>query len=51
MGTDCQNFLERKIFGDNKSIAVGGQIRIADFRPGLYELRITVRDPKSKRTA
>jgi VWFA-related protein len=49
--TEWQPVQARKLAEDSKGIAVGGQIRIADFHPGLYELRITVRDPKSKRTA
>jgi VWFA-related protein len=36
---------------DKKGIAVGGQIRLGKFKPGVYELRITVRDRKSKQTA
>ncbi len=35
----------------SKAIKIASQIKLADFEPGLYELQIEVKDPKSGRTA
>jgi VWFA-related protein len=36
---------------DNKGISLSGQVNLAGFGPGIYELRVTVQDPQSKQTA
>jgi VWFA-related protein len=33
---------------DGKGLTIGGQISLAGFESGIYELRITVKDPQSK---
>jgi VWFA-related protein len=36
---------------DNKGISLSGQVNLVGFGPGIYELRVTVKDPQSKQTA
>jgi hypothetical protein len=36
---------------DRKSIAAGEQIKLRDLQPGVYELRVAVKDPASNRIA
>jgi VWFA-related protein len=40
-----------KTIHDSKGILVGGQANLAGLKPGLYELRLTVRDSQSKLAA
>ncbi len=47
---DWQPLSRHQVGTDTSSIAVGGQVKIADFAPGVYELRISVKDPLSKKT-
>jgi VWFA-related protein len=48
--SEWQPITERLIRLGKKGSDVGGEINL-DVKPGLYELRITVKDPKSKRSA
>ncbi len=40
----------RQIGEDRKGIMIGGQIQLEGLKPGIYEIRMTVKDPQSKRT-
>ncbi len=42
---------ERQIGKDKKGLGVGGQIQLTGLKSGIYEMRVTVKDPGSKRTA
>jgi hypothetical protein len=48
--TDWQPVASRVIGRDKKGIEVGGQLKLT-LQPGIYELRIEVKDAKSKKTA
>lgn len=41
-----------RVIGENKKgLEVAGQISLENVKPGIYQLRITVKDPISNRTA
>ena len=48
--TEWQPVTSRVIGRDKKGIEIGGQLALA-LQSGVYELRITVSDSKSKQTA
>ena len=48
--SDWQSVSARQIVKDKKGIGAGAQIQLAGLKPGIYELRVTVKDPVSKRT-
>jgi VWFA-related protein len=48
--TAWQELSSIRIAGDGKGIAVAERIKIGELAPGIYEMRITVRDLQSKQT-
>jgi hypothetical protein len=42
---------EQKDNDDNGNVYVGGRVNFAGLAPGIYELSVTVKDARSKRTA
>lgn len=46
-----QAVTERQLGKDKKSIAAGEEIKLNNLAPGVYELRVAVKDSTSKRTA
>jgi hypothetical protein len=48
--SEWQPVRERLVRLGKKGIEAGGRINL-DLKPGLYELRVTVKDPKSNRSA
>ena len=41
---------ERQVGKDDRGIDVGGEIKLGNLPPGIYDLRLTIKDSKSKRT-
>jgi hypothetical protein len=39
----------RQLGKDAKGLVVGGQFAMANIQPGIYDLRVSVKDPKMKR--
>lgn len=49
---EWQRLTAGEVDKDSKGwVSIGGQVNLAGLKPGLYELRITVKDPQSKQTA
>jgi VWFA-related protein len=48
--SEWQPAFARKIGEDNKGALIAGQLQLEGLKPGIYELRITVKDPQSKRS-
>jgi VWFA-related protein len=49
--TPWQPISPRVVGNDSKGIEISGQYKLNGLSPGIYELRVTVKDPKSNQTA
>jgi VWFA-related protein len=48
--SEFQPLASRVIRSDKKGVEAGGQIELGKLRPGIYELRIAIKESKSKKT-
>ncbi len=48
---EFQSLTSRVIRSDKKGIEAGGQIELGKLQPGIYELRIAIKEAKSKKTS